>query len=162
MQYAAAVEMEPQLCRLPDPGSSPGMTGVGSGRCQESPLALRERGWGARSVGHSVAPAVFANAAPPLIRPFAFAKAHLLPPGEKGRRGTHRFRVCENTQTPPPEPPSPLVGEGTGMRGRSHRLHPASAGILSRIEPKSTQASKPLVNLFKQARINQVLTVSPR
>ncbi len=37
---------------------------------------------------------------------FRFAKAHLLPQGEKGIRGSSAL-----------EPPSPLVGEGLGVRG---------------------------------------------
>ncbi len=47
----------------------------------------------------------------PLIRAFAYAKAHLLPQGEKGNRGSSAL-----------EPPSPLVGEGLGVRGALLRV----------------------------------------
>src|SRR5690606_11012204 len=48
-----------------------------------------------------------AGTAGPLIRPFANAKAHLLPRGEKG----------PSVDISAYEPPSPLVGEGLGVRG---------------------------------------------
>src|SRR5690606_7708679 len=56
----------------------------------------------------------------PLIRPL---RGHLLPPGEKGTGVHTSIALLASLKNMPQEPPSPLVGEGLGMRGALSLRH---------------------------------------